>query len=170
MRTLFPFKPLLAATAVLALTACATTPNAFAPAARAGEYGYADTRIEQDRYRVSFRTNTGSSARANDLALLRAAELTLQSGYDWFIVTQRGIEAAPDGSSAPRVSVGVGGANYGGRSSVGLGAGVGFNIGGAGQGGSASATLEVRMGKGAKPTDAQAYDAREVERSIRPRA
>ncbi|MGE3303254.1 MAG: hypothetical protein AB7M12_09090 [Hyphomonadaceae bacterium] len=154
-------KHALALAALLVLFACAT-PTAYGPAPRPGAPGYAETRIEADRYRVTFVARGGPPERAYDLALRRAAELTLQSGYDWFLVNQRYGERAGSGAG-PRVSLGVGGTSFGGHSATGVGAGVGFNLGG---GPPASATLEFRMGRGAKPADAAAYDAREVARAL----
>src|SRR5262245_26004202 len=93
--------PLVSIVMAIAATACATAPTPYAPAARAGGYGYSDTPIENDRYRVTFRTSSGGYSRASDMALLRAADLTLQRGYDWFAVTQRVGESAAGGESGP---------------------------------------------------------------------
>jgi hypothetical protein len=159
----------LSALALLALTACATTPAAYGPATGSTRYGYSETQIEKDRYRVTYRDNTGAP-RADDLSLLRAAELTLQNGYDWFVVTQRGLqETGGYGRSGPDVSVGVGGSNYGGHSYGGVGLGIGYTFGGGGSQ-AASATIEIRMGKGPMPNGADVYDARDVEKNVRPRS
>ena len=163
-----PLRPLLFA-ALLLLAACATGPTPYAPAQRAGGPGFTETRIESDRYRVNFHADSGGMARASDLVLLRAAELTLQNGNDWFAVTQRETEGgAYAGGARPNVSIGVGGANYGGHTSIGTG--VGVTLGGNGGSNGATATLEIRMGKGPKPADVAVYDARDVQRSIGPRA
>ena len=111
---------------------------------------------------------SGNAATASDFALLRAAELTLQNGYDYFTVTQRGTESNGryGGGSGPRIGVGIGGGNFGHHSGVSIGTDVGFNLGG-GSGGGATSILEVRLGKGAKPSDPNAYDARSIESSLR---
>ena len=75
---------------VLGLAACAT-PSVYAPATRPGGAGFSETRIENDRYRVTYR-DAANEASAADFALLRAAELTLAQGYDWFVVDQRSTE------------------------------------------------------------------------------
>ena len=49
-----------------------------------------------------------------------------------------------------------------------MGLGTSFGVGGAGR--ALATTLEVRMGRGAKPTSFDAYDAREVKDRIAPRA
>jgi len=147
----------------LALAACAT-PAVYAPAAGPGRPGYSELRIENDRYRVTFR-DAANEAAAADYALLRAAELTLAQGYDWFVVDNRSTDRSGQ-SSGPRVGVGVGGVNYGGRTSVGVSTGVGFNLGG---GPKATVALEIRLGRGAKPGIVNAYDARQVQATVRPR-
>lgn len=70
--------------AVLTLGACASAP-AYSPAQSANGVGYTDQRIESDRFRVTYRGGPGmSSADVQDYALMRAAEVTLQTGGDWF--------------------------------------------------------------------------------------
>lgn len=73
----------------LALGACASNPK-YVPADDAGDYGHYSTRLEENRYRIVFngRQSTGLNT-TRDFALLRAAELTLQEGYDWFQVVDR---------------------------------------------------------------------------------
>jgi hypothetical protein len=153
---------------IVALAGCATPAPQYGPALRPGDSGFSETRIETDRFRVSYRTAAGGAATAQDFALLRAAELTLQNGYDWFVVTQRGVEPyGRYGGSGPRVGVGIGGFNFGRNSGVSIGTGVGFDLGGSNNGSGAAAHIEVRLGRGAKPADPNAYDARSVERSLR---
>ncbi|WP_370233953.1 MULTISPECIES: CC0125/CC1285 family lipoprotein [Henriciella] len=73
----------------LALTAaCASTPT-YREAASSRSSGYTDTQIETNRYQVGYRLNDDDVAKAQSLALRRAAELTLQKGFDTFeIVSQ----------------------------------------------------------------------------------
>jgi hypothetical protein len=146
--------------AVLALSACATAAP-YGPAAKPGGPGYSELRIENDRYRVTYRGAPNEIA-ASDYALLRAADLTLAQGYDHFIVDNRFSERQGNGSG-PRVSIGGGTASIGGNTSVGIGTSVGFNLG---QGAKTSLTLEIRMGRGPKPANANAYDARDVKAMI----
>ena len=154
----------------LALSACETSPPPqYGPATGPGANGFSETQIESDRFRVSYHLAGGPSGRAADLALLRAAELTLAHGDDWFAVTQRGFEnPARNGGNGPRVSLGVGGASFGRHTAIGTG--IGFTFGGPAYGDDgATAFLEVRMAKGAKPADPNAYDAHDVERALSPR-
>lgn len=82
MRTL-----LLALTTGL-LTACATaTPYQTADTDR---YGFQEQRIENNRVRITFRGNTLTDRETVETYLLyRAAEVTLESGKDYFVVADR---------------------------------------------------------------------------------
>ena len=80
---------LLAATAILTLSACATA-TPYGPAGAGTRYGYAEQRVDADRYRVSFAGNSVTSREQVEMALLlRAAEVTVESGYDWFSTVNR---------------------------------------------------------------------------------
>lgn len=149
-----------------ALSACATAPTVYAPATSASSGGFSEMRIEPGRYRVTFKGGPGAPiAQVSDYALLRAADLTLQDGYDWFRVVDR--YAAQSGQdSGPRVSVGAGGGNGSYGSSFGLGVGTSFNLGG---GPAVSQTLEILMGRGAPPVGGEIYNAAEVQRTLRSR-
>lgn len=85
LKTLF----VVAASAV-ALASCATS-TAYAPAGFNGQRGgYAEQRLENDRYRVSFAGNSVTSREQVEMGLLlRAAELTAENGYDWFSTVNR---------------------------------------------------------------------------------
>ncbi|MEY4555880.1 MAG: hypothetical protein RL093_999, partial [Pseudomonadota bacterium] len=122
----------LIATAGLALSACASLAPYGAQMGPGGQ-GYAEQRIESDRFRVTY-NGVGAPGPVMDMALLRAAELTTAEGHDWFEVTQRWIDGRPDSAGGIRPSVGV---SYGsGRSSgrhgsysgSGVGVGVGLNF------------------------------------------
>ncbi|HEV2082359.1 MAG TPA: hypothetical protein VGR32_07875 [Brevundimonas sp.] len=79
----------LAGVAALALGACATS-TAYGPAEPGGRYGYSEQRIQNDRYRVTFAGNSITSRDMVEMSLLlRSAELTVQSGYDWFSTVER---------------------------------------------------------------------------------
>jgi hypothetical protein len=65
----------------------------------------------------------------------------------------------------PSVGVGYGSSNYGGWSTSGTSVGVGLNFSGPSP---TSTTLEVRLGRGQRPDRPEAYDAREIQRSLRP--
>ena len=157
----------LALTTALALAGCATPiATHFAPASGPQAMGFSEYKIEPGRYRVTFRGSPGApSNQVADYALLRAADLTLADGYDWFRISDRSFQQAGP-RTGPNFSVGVGGGSFGGRSGVGVSLGRSFDLGGSP---SLAQSLEVVMGKGAAPKDADIYDARELRKTIGPR-
>ncbi|MEQ1818083.1 MAG: hypothetical protein ABL871_05680 [Terricaulis sp.] len=161
------------AAAAFALAACATAaPPPYGAATSATSAGYSETQIEATRYFVSFRAPAGAeAARLEDYALLRAAELTLANGRDWFWVDRRTLDNQNDGRrSGPSIGVGVGGGSYGRSSGASVGVGMTFPLGQSNRGVQArGATYEIRFGEGVKPDDANAYDARSTQQAIRSR-
>jgi len=72
---------------VLFLAACAQ-PTPYQPV-QAG-FGYSEQRIEDDRYRIVFSGNSMTPLQVvDDYMLYRAAEITLRSGYDYFVVADK---------------------------------------------------------------------------------
>jgi hypothetical protein len=163
---------LILAAAFVVLSACATSaPPPYAPSASAEAAGYAETQIESNRYFVTYRAPAGADASLlQDYALLRAADLTLQNGREWFWVDRRTVDEQSNRSSGPSIGVGVGAGSWGGRSGGSVGVGVNLPIGGGQRGQRAgAATLEVRFGEGAKPDAPNAYDARSTAAALRAR-
>ncbi|MDP1914544.1 hypothetical protein [Brevundimonas sp.] len=159
--------PLIAA-AGLVLSACASLAPYGAQMGPGGQ-GYAEQRIESNRFRVTY-NGVGAPGPVMDMALLRAAELTTAEGHDWFEVTQRWTDGRLDSAGGMRPSIGVGygssrsSGRYGGYSSSGVGLGVGLNFSGPS---AISTTLEVLMGDGERPDRPNVYDARAVQDSLR---
>lgn len=78
----------------LALSAC-MTPTPYAPATGTGEYrtGYWEEQIEPERFRVTFAGNSLTSRETVERYLLyRAAQLTLERGFDHFTLVDRDTE------------------------------------------------------------------------------
>jgi hypothetical protein len=156
--------PLLAA---LSVAACASEPTHYQPAAKPGAVGFSEMQIEPGRYRITFRGGPGAPPeQVTDYALLRAAELALAQGYDWFQVYDRRVGAV-GGGDGPTIGLGIGGMNFGRHSAVGGSVGTGFDLGG---GPELASTIEVVFGRGPKPPAPNAYDAHEVRRTIGARA
>lgn len=147
----------------LMLTACASLAPYGAQRGPGGQ-GFSEQRIESNRYRVSY-NGVGDPRPVADFALLRAADLTTEQGYDWFEVTQSWTDGRPGGAGGlrPSVSIGAGGGRYGGFSTSGVGVGLGLNFSGPSP---TSTSLEIIMGRGAKPDSPNAYDARAIQGSI----
>jgi len=155
-------KLVVASICILTLAACAT-PTRYGPAGSPHGVGYSERPIEPGRFRIVFRGGEGGGPQlVQDYALLRAAELTLANGADWFQVANRSTDVGPP--AGPAFSVGLGGASFGRHSAVGGGVSTGT-------GGDATyiATLEIVIGRGPKPDTPDAYDARSVQGSLRAR-
>lgn len=161
-------RSLFFAAAAALLAACASTPPPYAPAASATSAGYSETQIESNRYFVTYRAGGATDAALlQDYALLRAAELTLEHGREWFWVDRRALDE-DRARSGPSVGVGVGAGSWGSRSGASVGVGVNFPLGGGGAR-ARSAMVEIRFGEGVKPDDPNAYDARAISANIRAR-
>jgi hypothetical protein len=81
----------LLAAATLTITAC-MTPTPYQPEIRGQRIhgGYSEQILSENRYLVTFDGNTLTSReRVEGYLLYRAAELTVQNGYDWFRVAHR---------------------------------------------------------------------------------
>jgi hypothetical protein len=72
------------------LAGCAS-PTPYAPLS--DRFGYKDSSIESNRYRVSFSGNSSTDRETVETYLLyRAAELTLEKGAAYFLVVERDVE------------------------------------------------------------------------------
>lgn len=83
-------RALALAAPLLALAGCAQ-PTPYQP--ETDGRGYAQQALEENRYRVTFSGNTVTSREAVENALLyRAAEITVERGFDHFVVVDRDTE------------------------------------------------------------------------------
>lgn len=72
------------------LSACASAGPVYTSADKTGAYGYSETKLEEERYRVSFQgKNSTPSDAVKNMVLLRAAELAMSKDYDWFRVLRQ---------------------------------------------------------------------------------
>jgi hypothetical protein len=178
---------LLAGVAALGLSACATGPS-YTPyvAAQPGKFGFSEQRIEATRFRITFEGNSRTTRqRVEDSLLLRAANVTLENGYDWFQIANRATDPKTYTERLP---------------SLGFDGGFGYNTGFASYRTYSSrygwvyvhrpilndfgfgpldnygetreitrfqANAEIILGKGPKPTDrVDAFDARDVSANL----
>ena len=170
------------------LTACAT-PTPYQPnlPGQSASGGFSEMRVETNRFRVNFAGNSLTSRETVEGYLLfRAAELTVQEGYDHFSIVDREVNrdrrtyVEPDPFYRPwygpsynswRPSWRYFGGGYGWRSwnpyygdpfwasRVDVRTVEKFET-----------SAEIVMGKGAKPADdMRAFDARQVIDNLRPR-
>ena len=175
----------LALAAALAVGGCATE-TSYRPATGSGfaRTGYSDRQIEPNRFLVSFSGNSYTSRDTVERYLLfRAAELTVQQGYDNFILVDKQTDRQTRTYATP---------SYGG---FGYGSGFGYwgpdwRYRGRGYGwrdwspfygdpffdrsidvqtiDRFEANAEIVMGRGAKPDNIRAFDARAVLNTLGP--
>ena len=184
--------------ATLLTSACATE-STYRPAVGRGfeRSGYSDRQIEENRFMVSFSGNSYTSRETVEKYLLyRAAELTVQRGYDYFVFADRNVDRRSRTYSTPGLGGGFGGAGFGGGFGYGGGFGGGYwgpswRYRGAGFGWRSwdpffgdpffdrgmnidtidkyEATAELIVGRGPKPKDnIRAFDARDVIKNLEP--
>lgn len=89
----------------LALSGCATTgstPYQPVSASNSAAGGFSDERIDAGLYKVTFAGNRLTSRETVESYLLyRAAELTLEQGYDWFAIIDKEVEHKVDRTIEP---------------------------------------------------------------------
>ena len=94
----------------LALSACAAQPTPYKP--NDGSFGYSETQIDAQTWRVEFAGNADTTRETVENYLLyRAAEVMLFGGYERFIVLEKEVERTRDireyGPYPPHVGIGA---------------------------------------------------------------
>lgn len=163
------FRRLFPLVVIALLGACASAPI-YAPAASPAAAGYSERQIESSRYFVTYRAAGQADVEVlQDFALLRAAELTLQNGRDWFWLDRRTLDEEGGPQNGPSIGIGIGSGSYGRRSGVNVGVGINIPIGAPADAKARAATAEIRFGEGVRPDDANAYDAHALVANLRAR-
>jgi len=190
MKILRAGRSLLMATAVsgaLFVAGCATeTP--YRPAMGSGFYrtGFSERQVETNRFLVNFAGNTVTDRDTVERYLLfRAAELTLQNGFDYFVTVDRQTDRQARTYSTPGAGFGPGwgyggwggywgpswrfyGSPWGGWGGWGPWGG-GFNDFDVRTVDRYEASAEIVMGKGAPPSgEVRAFNARDVVERLGP--
>jgi hypothetical protein len=129
-------------------------------------YGYSEQQIEDNRYRVTFAGNELTAAdTVQNYLLYRAAELTLDRGYDYFTVVERNLDRSTTYWGTGDTHLGSGHFTRRGDFVGGLG----FTTYSARPIDSYTTYADVVMFEGEKPAaDVNAYDARSVLRQLGP--
>ncbi|GGW94595.1 CC0125/CC1285 family lipoprotein [Alteromonas halophila] len=145
--------------------------------AKNGGFGYTETKLSDTQFRVHFKARGSDKAKAMDYAMLRAAELTLLEGYDWFTVNDR--ETLVDKESV-KTSPQVG---FSQRYATVTECGAlscrttrypttqfqtGIFVGGA-EKSEIESILSIKMGKGTMPSEGNSFDASSVKANLSPK-
>lgn len=125
--------------------------------------GYGEQRLESNRYRVWFAGNSATARQTvENYVLYRAAELTLDNGYDYFVLSDRSTSGEHEHHGSG-VGFSLGGFRFGSRSGFGIGIGTSTGPGGTRFYGQA----DVFAAKGRKPAEnPAAFDAREIKANL----
>jgi len=138
------------------LIACAK-PTTYKAAENAGANGYTERELGADQYRISFAGNGLTNRKTVDLYLLyRAAELTQEKGFDYFIAGQRQEFIDPQGISGRQSQI-----SFARRQELLIGSGIRARFGEevVDQYG---AEIDILMQKGEKPDSPNVYRAIDV--------
>jgi hypothetical protein len=148
---------------LLALGGCAADPTPYQPATNG--YGFSQQQLEGNRYRVTFAGNSATNLdTVRNYMLYRAAEVTVESGHDYFVVVDQNTENSTTyyGTGSSPFGFGTGFRGSGGF-------GVGFSSFNAYPRDSYTAWADIVVGDGPKPPDnLNAYDAKDVLNRLDP--
>lgn len=159
---------------VVVISGCASQ-SPYAPAGKNG-YGYQESQLTKNRYRVSFTGNSHTPGElVKDYALLRAAELTLQQEREWFKVVNR----ETDKQSRQRSGAGISASRpYSVNRDCGLlgcrttssSIRTGVSISSTRRSNRYASSIEIVMGMGEADDPDAVYSAREIIQSLRNKA
>jgi len=153
--------PLFGLLGLLALAGC-TTPTPYVAADEGDGFGYSETQLEANRYRVTFAGNFDTARETvQNYLLYRAAELTVENDGDYFVIADQNLERSTRyiGTASPGFGGGFG---YGGVRSGGL-IGTGISTVDARPIDEYAAFADIVIEQGEKPPAApDAYDARQI--------
>ena len=144
----------LAGLAAVSLAGCVTA-TPYQPAAKG--LGYAEQRLETNRYKVTFAGNSSTPRETVETYLLyRAAEVTLQNGYDYFVLVDQSTDKDTTYTWYPYSYWGPG-----------FGPGFGASSGTSMPRSEYQAQANILIFKGAKdPTNNHAFDARDLKSNL----
>lgn len=144
------------------LTACSSAPKGFGPA-YGSDFGYRNTKLQQDRFRISYTSRDLFESR--DFALLRAAQIADIEGYSHFKIIDGGTSGnGPNALIGSQIGIGSG---YHGRTHTHLNVGV-QDVVRAVEGSKVTETIEVLLMNSGSKSDPNVFDAQGVIKSIVP--
>lgn len=87
---MYKFASLIISVLLISTLAACSSKTVYQPANESG-FGYTDKQLAKDMYWVRYKSRDTDANKATDYALLRAAELTLAQGYEWFAVSEKDV-------------------------------------------------------------------------------
>lgn len=143
------------------LTGGCATGTFYQPAATPDDYGYRDLGLTSDHYRISFAGNSLTPRETVEAYVLyRAAEVTLEAGYDYFRVVSRDTET---NTHYTGYTSGIGGGRFWGDPFVGATVGVTE----ARPSNRYRSVIEIQVGPNVRPDDSGGvYDARDLKSKL----
>lgn len=152
---------LLSILMITGLAACASSPKGYGPA-YGSDFGYRNTKLQSDRFRVSYTSRNSYESR--DMALLRAAEITDAEGYSHFkIIRGDSFDNGPNALIGS--NIGIGGGNGYNYSHLNVGV---QDVVRAVEGSKVTETIEIVLLSSGSKSDPNIFDAQGVLKSIRP--
>ena len=153
---------LFSAAASFCLIGCSSTGGSYGPA-YGTDLGYRNTKLQQDRFRISYTSRDAYESR--DFALLRAAQIADNEGYSHFKVIQGDIYNGPNPIAA-NVGVALGGGGGFNRSRVNVGV---HDVERTIEGRKITETIEVVLLASAPANDPSVFSAQSILKNIVPR-
>ncbi|MGI1679060.1 MAG: hypothetical protein K6L75_10035 [Cellvibrionaceae bacterium] len=151
----------------MALVACSSRP-VYSPAEKSGNVGFYESKLTNDRYRVTFIGYPSTSGDdVQNFVLLRAAELTLHNNFDWFKIVNRSLTEKSK-NNEPSFSIGLSSGCYPfGCRSIGSRFYSGLRVDSENYSDRYKATIEILMGSGKPEDPSKVYDAKELEKNLK---
>ena len=155
-------KHLIVATmAALVMTGCASSSNGYGPA-YGSEFGYRNTKIQNDRFRISYTSRDSYESR--DFALLRAAQIAEIEGYSHFkIIGGDRYDNGPNAVVGSRIGIGRGYGHTNSHVDIGV-----HDVVRAVEGSKVTETIEIVLLNSGSKTDPDTYEVQGIIKSIRP--
>ncbi len=166
---------LIVIASALLLASCASSGPKYYQASAEGKAGYHETKLAEDRYRIAYVADANEKTMAGDLALLRAAELTMQKGHAWFEIAARSAEVTEESRITPVAQAGISHATTTNCGLLGCSSTTrpvhttSFGTEVHTLRDKAVANVEFVMGNGTMPSGASYYEARSLAETLRSR-
>jgi hypothetical protein len=159
---------------ILFIVGCASPqPTQYKSSSTENEFGYKEKMLTDTQYRIDFIGNRHTDeSRIKDYAMLRAAELTLLKGFDWFVILDSDTERQTKSRTDSTTSLAAGRnvvreCGLLGCSSYSTPVYTGMGISTYEVDGKVSTSLQIAMGKGEPKDPNAAFNAQKLADNLR---